>query len=116
MHTPEVLQTKSYQILRESLDEAVEEGINAIVYGPPSSEKSFVLENLCEQFRAAGKPVIYVYCGPRCTETHLYRGIAEAAGIVTRSSFRWACRRALLDDLRSRVQLPAIILDEAQHL
>ncbi len=116
MKAPEVLETKSYRILRERLEEAVEEGVNAIVYGPPSSEKSFVLENLCEQFRAEKKPVIYVYCGPNCTEGHLYRSIAEAAGVTTQSSMRWACRYALLKHLWSREKLPAIILDEAQHM
>ncbi len=116
MSAPEMLQTKSYRILKERLEEAIEEGVNAIVYGPPSSEKSFVLENLCEQFRAAKQPVLYVYCGPRCTEAHLYRGIAEAAGVSIRSSFRWACRYALLNHLRACAKLPAIVLDEAQHL
>jgi type II secretory pathway predicted ATPase ExeA len=94
----------------------MDEGINAIVYGPPSSEKSFVLENLCRQFRAAGRPVLYVYCGPRCTESFLYRSIAEAAGITVRSSWRWANRRAVLDYLRSSAKLPAIVCDEAQHM
>ncbi len=116
MHASEVQQTKSYRLLEERLEEAIEEGINAIVYGPPSSEKSFVLENLCQQFRAAGKPVIYVYCGPRCTEGHLYRSIAAAAGIETRSTLRWACRYALLKYLQACAKLPVIILDEAQHL
>ncbi|HLZ92956.1 MAG TPA: ATP-binding protein [Candidatus Acidoferrum sp.] len=111
-----MLRTRSYQILRERLEDAVDEGINAIVYGPPSSEKSYVLENLCTQFRAKGRPVIYMYCGPRTTLTQLYRGVAEAAGIEVRSSFRWACRRAVLDAMRTRPHLPAIVLDEAQHL
>jgi DNA transposition AAA+ family ATPase len=114
--SPELLKTKSYQLLFERLEDAVDEGVNAIVYGPPSSEKSFVLENLCRQFSAAGRPAIYVYCGPRCTESFVYRSIAEAAGIATCLNLRWACRYAVLNDLRSRVKLPAIILDEAQHL
>jgi len=116
MRTPEILRTKGYEILREQLEETMDEGINAMVYGPPSSEKSFVLENLCRQFRAANRPVLYVYCGPRCTESFLYRSIAEAADVTVRSSWRWACRRAVLDYLRSSAKLPAIVLDEAQHL
>ena len=116
MHPAEALRTKSYRLLEERLAEAIDEGINAIVYGPPSSEKSFVLESLCERFRAAGTRVIYVYCGPRCTESFLYRSIAEAAGIEIRSTLRWACRYAVLNHLRNCARLPAIILDEAQHL
>ena len=111
-----LLHTKSYRILLERLTEAVDEGVNAIVYGPPATEKSYVLENLAAQFNAAGRPVVYVYCGPRCTETHLWRSIAEAADIPVRSSLRWACRHAVLRAMRDRAKLPAIVLDEAQHL
>lgn len=111
-----MLETKSYRILRERLEEAVEEGVNAIIYGPPSSEKSYALTNLCREFRAQGKPVIYAYCGPRTTENFLYRTIAQAAGIAVRSSLRWATRYAVLTELQAREKLPAIILDEAQHL
>jgi DNA transposition AAA+ family ATPase len=107
-----LLQTKTYRILRARLTEAAEEGVNAIIYGPPSSEKSHVLEHLCEQFRDAGKPVVYAYCPPRCTLNFLYRTIADAAGIATRSTLRWACRYAVLKELRA----PALVLDEAQHL
>src|SRR6266404_4580913 len=116
MSASRLLETKTFRILRERLDEAVESGINALAYGPPSSEKSFVLQTLCEQFSAAGKPVIYCYLGPDCTESHLYLSLAEAAAIPVRSSLRWGCRYAVLNALRSRAKLPAIILDEAQHL
>lgn len=112
----ELLQTKTYKLLKDRMEEAATHGTNAIVYGPPSSEKSFVLENLCRQFSASGCPTIYVYCGPRCTETHLWRSIAEAANIPVRSSLRWACRHSVLVDMRQREKLPVIVLDEAQHL
>jgi len=112
----ELLKTKTYLLLKERMTEASSGGINAIVYGPPSSEKSFVLVHLCQQFNASGHPAIYVYCGPRCTETHLWRGIAEAARISIRSSYRWACRYAVVKDMQLREKLPVIVLDEAQHL
>ena len=112
----ELLKTKTYLLLKERMEEASRGGINAIVYGPPSSEKSFVLESLCQQFNASGHPAVYVYCGPRCTETHLWRGIAEAARIPIRSSYRWACRYAVVRDMQLRKKLPVIVLDEAQHL
>src|SRR5579885_2488011 len=112
----EMLHTKSYKLLKERMEEAAEEGVNAIVYGPPSSEKSYVLENLCRKFNAAGKPAVYVYCGPRCTETHMWRSVAEAAGVKLRSSLRWAARYGVLEAIRGMKKLPAIVLDEAQHL
>src|SRR5579883_786074 len=111
-----MLETKSARVLRERLDDAVEEGVNAIVYGPPSSEKSYVLTKLCSEFARAGRPVIYAYCGPRTTENFLYRMIADAAGIPVRSSLRWANRYAVLTELRQRKRLPAIVLDEAQQM
>jgi len=116
MDKPIVLQTKTYELLRERMDEAYDEGVNAIVYGPPSSEKSFVLAHLREEFAAEGKPVIYLYCGPRTTESFLYRGLAQAAGVRVDSTLRWACRYALLNNLQRSQKLPVIVLDEAQHL
>jgi type II secretory pathway predicted ATPase ExeA len=113
---PELLQTKSYRLLKSCLREAIDEGTNAIVYGPPSSEKSYVLKTLCDQLNADRETAIYVYCGSQCTESHLWRSIARAAKISVRSSFRWACRYQVIDAMFSRAKLPAIILDEAQHL
>jgi type II secretory pathway predicted ATPase ExeA len=115
MATMGLLKTKAFLLVEERVEEALD-GINAVIYGPSSSEKSYLLEHISAQFRAAGRPVVYAYCGPRTTETFLYRIIAEAAGIPVRSSLRWACRYAVLAHLRSQPKLPAIILDEAQHL
>lgn len=112
MRTPEMLPTKSYEILRDRFLDAQRDGVNSIVYGPPSSEKSFVLKSLCDRH----KPSIYAYCGPRTTENFLYRTIAEAAGIPVRSSLRWANRFAVIRHLQACPVLPAIVLDEAQHL
>jgi DNA transposition AAA+ family ATPase len=111
----EMVRTKSLGLVEERVEGALE-GANAIIYGAPSCEKTYALERTAAKFRAAGKPVIYVYCGPRCTEAHLYRGIAEAAAIAMRSSLRWGCRYAVLTALRASAKLPALILDEAQHM
>jgi len=117
MAHPELLKTKSYTILRECLLEAVDEGSNSIVYGPPSSEKSFLLEHLCKELNAANpSAAVYGYCGPRCTEKHVWLTIAEAAGIQIRSSLRWAARHAVISAMRTHSRPPAIVLDEAQHL
>src|SRR5579859_5263674 len=115
MVTTGLLETKAFLLVAERVAEALE-GINSVIYGPPASEKSYSLQKTAEKFRAAGQPVIYAYCGPRTTETFLYRIIAEAAGIPVRSSLRWACRYAVLAHLRSQSKLPAIILDESQNL
>ena len=116
MKLPSLLETRSFLKVQQHVDEAFELGVNSLIYGPPSSEKSFALKAAAERLRSAGKPVIYAYCGPRCTESYLYRTIAEAAAIPVRSSLRWACRYAVIAHLQAQPKLPAIILDEAQHL
>lgn len=111
----ELLKTKTYRKLKECMEDACE-GVNAIVYGPPSSEKSFSLKYLCRVLALSGRPTIYVYCGPRCTERHMWLSVAGAAGIAIRSSLRWACRHAVLTAIQKMAVLPVIVFDEAQHL
>jgi type II secretory pathway predicted ATPase ExeA len=116
MGTVGLVKSKSFFKVEERVREAYDEGTCAVIYGAPGSEKTYTLENVCAQCRAEGKEIIFVTCGPRCTESFLYRGIADAAGIPVRSSLRWACRYAVLAGLRSRAKLPAIVIDEAQFL
>ena len=116
MKLPALLETHSFLKVKERVSEAAYHGVNSLIYGPPSSEKSFALKAAAERLRAAGQPVIYAYCGPRCTESFLYRTIAEAEKLTVRSSMRWANRYAVISHLQGQPKLPAIILDEAQHL
>jgi type II secretory pathway predicted ATPase ExeA len=112
----ELLETRGYRKIRECLEEAIDEGAISILYGPPSSEKSFVLENLCAQFREAGQEAIYIYCGPRMTPTAVLREIARASQVWLRSNYYQPYMQALRTEFVSRKTPPALIFDEAQHL
>jgi type II secretory pathway predicted ATPase ExeA len=117
--TPEpgqLLETKGYWTIRECLEEAIDDGAISIIYGPPSSEKSFVLKNLCAQFREAGKSAIYIYVGSRHTATALLRDIARNAEVWVRSNCARAYLQALRSEFISRPKRVVVVLDEAQHL
>jgi type II secretory pathway predicted ATPase ExeA len=112
----QLLETKGYRTIRECLEEAIGEGAISIIYGPPSSEKSFVLENLCAQFREAGKHAVYVYCGARHSPTSLLKDIARGSEVWLRSNYTRPYMEALRSEFISRPKPPALIFDEAQHL
>jgi DNA transposition AAA+ family ATPase len=112
----QLLETRGYRKIRECLEEAIDDGAISILYGPPSSEKSFVLENLCAQFREAGRGAIYIYCGPRHTPTALLKDIARSSDVWMRLNFFRAHMEALRSEFLSRKTPPALVFDEAQHL
>jgi len=116
MEPGELLETKGYHAILECLEEAIDEGAISIIYGPPSSEKSFVLENLCAQFRKAGKHVVYVYCGARHSPTSLLKDIARSSEVWVRSNYTRPFMEALRSEFISRPKPPALVFDEAQHL
>jgi len=114
--TAQLLETRGYRKIRECLEEAIEEGAISIIYGPPSSEKSYVLESLCAQFCKAGQHVVYTYCGPRFTPTAILREIAHASRIWLRSNYFQPFMHALRTEFLSRKTPPALVFDEAQSL
>jgi type II secretory pathway predicted ATPase ExeA len=114
--TAQMLETRGYRKIRECLEEAITDGAISILYGPPSSEKSFVLENLCAQFREAGQDAVYIYCTPRLTPTAILREVARASQIWLRSHYFQPFMHALRTEFLSRKTPPALVFDEAQHL
>src|SRR5260370_5865982 len=112
----QLLETKGYVTIRECLEEAIDEGAISILYGPPSSEKSFVLENLSAQFCEVGKHVVYVYCGERHSPTSILKDIARGSDVWLRSDYTRPYMEALRSEFISRPKPPALIFDETQHL
>lgn len=112
----QLLETHGYKKIRECLEEAIGDGAISILYGPPSSEKSFVLENLCAQFREAGQDAIYIYCGSRVTPTGILRDVARESQVWLRSHSFQPYMQALRAEFLSRKTPPALVFDEAQHL
>lgn len=113
-----MLDTEGSREITRCFEEAVDEGINSLVYGPPSAEKSFVLENLIQQRRAAGNnDAFYVYCDPNIPPLAMLKRLArEAETWIPRA---WMCEQymaALVSAFDARPHPPALIFDEAQHL
>jgi DNA transposition AAA+ family ATPase len=113
-----MLETSGSREITRCFEEAVDDGINSLIYGPPSAEKSFVLENLIQQRQSAGKnDAIYVYCDPNISPLALLKRLARDAEAWTpRAWMREQYMAALITAFDSRPYPPALIFDEAQHL
>ncbi len=113
-----LLKTAGYRQLRESFTAAIEEGSNSLIYGPPASEKSFVLETLVAQRYQSGKnDAHYIYCSASIAPFPLLERIASEAEVwVGRAWTREHYLGALIEAFGRRAYPPALIFDEAQHL
>ncbi|MGO9641441.1 MAG: AAA family ATPase [Candidatus Acidiferrales bacterium] len=113
----ELIETRGYRKILECIEEAVANGAISLIYGPPSSEKSFVAENVAAQWRAAGRrDLLRVVCSPVTSPLWLLRDIAREAEVWTRGNCCRTYSEALVAEFLSRPRPPAIIVDEAQHL
>lgn len=90
--------------------------MNSLIYGPPSSEKSFVLQNLIYQRRESGhEDAIYIECSPDISQMSMLRRITHQAGIfLNRAWMREHYTEALLAAFNALPYPPALIFDEAQ--
>ena len=116
---PDVLKTEGYWKVRTVFEDALESGAGAVIYGPPSAEKSELLQHLVYSRRAAGhEDAVYLYCGPElATPFPLLRALARALGVYrSRTCMSSVYADAILENLRRREQLPVIVFDEAQRL
>jgi len=113
----DLIETKGYRKILECIEEAVNEGAISLIYGPPSSEKSFVAENIAAQWRAAGRrDLIRVVCSAVSSPLWLLKDIAREAEVWARATCCRPLAEALVAEFLSRPRPPAIIVDEAQHL
>jgi type II secretory pathway predicted ATPase ExeA len=113
----DLLKTKGYGNIRDCIEEAVDVGAISLIYGPPSSEKSFVGEHLVAQYRAAGRrDVLRVVCGTNFSPLSLLRAIAREAEVWVHGNYRQVYIDAIVQEFLSREAMPAIVLDEAQNL
>ena len=115
----DVLLTRGYHQIREVFLQALESGVNAVISGPPASEKSEVLTYLVAQRQAAGRDdAIYIQCDVTLTSPlALLRRICRELGvIVSRTVISDDYLMGIVEHLRRRERLPVLVLDEAQHL
>jgi DNA transposition AAA+ family ATPase len=113
----DLLDTQGYRQISECIEEAVEVGAISLIYGPPSSEKSFVGEQIVARYREAGRrDLLRVVCNTRTTPLMLLRKIAREAEVWVHGSRRDLYVDAIVREFLSRERVPAIVVDEAQHL
>jgi type II secretory pathway predicted ATPase ExeA len=113
-----LLETDAYRQIRAAITAAIEEGTNALIYGPPSSEKSFISETvLAQRYQAGKRDAFYVYCDANIAPFPLLERIASEAEVwVRRAWTREHYLSALIEAFGRMDSPPALIFDEAQHL
>jgi len=117
-HAEPILNTRGCKIITGCFEEAIHEGVNSLIYGPPSAEKSFVLENLVQQRRDAGQnDACYIYCDDDLAPMALLQRVAREAEVwLSRAWTREHWMNALIESFARRRYPPALVFDEAQHL
>jgi DNA transposition AAA+ family ATPase len=111
-----LFQTENYRRIARYFNAAVEHGEVCLLYGPPGTQKSFVLGHLVAERNRTGKyDALLIYTSQGITPLCLLKRIGRAAGVLT----GWVARDRITDNLLfnfSKRGHVAIIVDEAQHL
>ena len=116
----ELFETANVRMLRETFESLLPRPRAFMVYAPPGSQKTFVLEHLVCELNARemakgadGARAIYVYCRQGIKPQSLMKRIAQACGSSTSGDID-----RILNNLRHDYAGRRVILnlDEAQHL
>lgn len=112
--------TENVRLLRRYFHQALDKGWAYYVYGPPGTQKSFILQHLIAELNraevaknGAGRCALYVYCRAGIRPNDLMKRVAEAAGVSPMGNVDRILRNFRFD-FRGRRAL--INFDEAQHL
>jgi DNA transposition AAA+ family ATPase len=109
--------TQNYKRIRQYIFAAAERGQVCLLYGPPGTQKSFVIEYLvAERNREKKNDLISVYASIKMPPRALLHRIALATGGAIPQRSREQLLAGLIRYFRSRPSPGAIIVDEAQHL
>jgi DNA transposition AAA+ family ATPase len=112
-----LFRTKNFRIISEYFASSCDEGEVCLLYGPPGTQKTFVLSHMiAERNREKKNPALYVYASVAMAPRSLLKRIGRAAGVFVNVA---SCERlisSILAEFKSRNRPPAIIVDEAQHL
>jgi DNA transposition AAA+ family ATPase len=117
----ELFETGNVRALRKTFQALLPRPVVHMVYAPPGSQKSFVLEHLVAELNraelvkdgAGAYRAYYVYARVKITPTHLMKDIALACGISSIGD-RMRLSRNLAFQFQFRRVL--LVVDEAQHL
>jgi len=109
--------TENYRRIQSYFKAAVERSEVCLLYGPPGTQKSFVLEYLVEeQRRQKLREAIYIYATSGICSLALLKRIGSGAGVSTRTQSIDSMLARLLASFSLAEIPPAIVVDEAQHL
>lgn len=118
--TGKLYRTENVKLLNKYFHEALDKPLAYFIYGPPGTQKSYILKRLIEDLtvkeiskNGAGKRAFYVYCRSGIRTNDLMKRVAEAAGVPGVGTVDRILRNMRFE-LRGRRSL--ICLDEAQHL
>jgi DNA transposition AAA+ family ATPase len=116
----ELFETANVRMLRDTFESLLPRPRAFMVYAPPGSQKTFVLEHLVCELNAReiargadGARAIYVYCRQGIKPQSLMKRIAQACGSSTSGDIDRILSNLRHDHAGRRVILN---LDEAQHL
>ncbi len=113
-----LFETENYRRIRRYFLAAIDQGEICLLYGPPGTQKSFVLEYLLAQHHAEKKNgAVLVYASDRMRPLALLKRVGRAAGAWIAGTSVERLLTNLLDHFAARAGgPPAVLVDEAQHL
>ncbi len=115
----ELYETANVRAIEDTFSKLLPRPVAYMIYAPPGSQKSFVLEhqvaklNAAEMADASGRRAFYVYARSGIRPRDLMRRVAVACGCRTTNDLD-----PMLNNLRFdfRAQRVLLVVDEAQHL
>jgi DNA transposition AAA+ family ATPase len=112
-----LFRTKNFRIISEYLASSCDEGEVCLLYGPPGTQKTFVLSHMiAERNREKKNPALYIYCTVNMPPRSLLKRIGREAGVFTNVASIERLLSSILAEFRVQKRPPAIVVDEAQHL
>lgn len=112
-----LFQTENYRRIRGYFRRALEHGEVALLYGPPGTQKTFVLEyQIAEANREKRGECFYVYASDEMKSLAMLKRIAREAGVLARLSTRDRLLSVLINAFGRMDRPPVVVMDEAQHL
>ena len=116
----ELYNTANVRAMRDTFKQLLRRPVAYMIYAPPGSQKSFVLEHLVAELNRKevkkSEPVqaaFYVYAIGQMTPSQLMKAVAIACG-TSSAGDRMRIARNLAHDFQGRRAL--LVVDEAQHL
>lgn len=112
-----LFETENYRHIKRLFRRAIEHGEIVLLYGPPGTQKTFALEHEIFALNREKKQLaIYVYASQEMSVLALLKRIGRAAGVRIGQHIRERILHNIIEALSRRESLPAIVVDEAQHL